>query len=340
MIFPVNEYLHQNLNTTFTNIFELITDLRNTRFTGYIVINYWQFEAIILLDSGQITQVFYNTQSNYETGIKAYELILEKTQEKDGTINVVRIDSELVYLLAGIPYSSKNAKKFVLNDESLVKVQGVLAANGYSAIISAENEEIQCNLYMYFYEGSLISLAGKVQNKFEITSISDIGKVIKLVKQNDFKADIRHIDLHDTVEVLNDFFLQATIKNWEEYYSNILQNLLELLKVDKKKYKNIEKIILEIRSALAEEYHFLDPFMDVITINGDDFSLNAFLSIYDFINGMDKLILKLNEEILLQKWKKIKEIDLKKVIQDAYFKYEDMVNSVTVEKRVLIEKFM
>ena len=340
MIYPVNEYLHQNLNTTFTNIFELIAELKNNRFTGYIAINYWQFEALILIDSGQITQSFYKTKSNYEAGLKAYELILEKTQEKDGTINVIRLDSDVVYLLAGIPYSKKNAKEFILTNDSLIKVQDLLSNNGYSALITAEYEELEYTICLFFYEGNLISLSGKKGTNLEMTGIKDLEKVLKILKTHSFKASIRHIDLQDTVEVLNDFSLQATVKEWAGYYNKMFGDLYRLLTADKKKFKNVPKMILEIRSKLADDYHFLDPFMDVISIKEGEITLNAYINFYDFVNGMDHLISLMIDDVLEQKWKKVKDIDLKKITHEAGELFEGLLNMIDNGKRELSEKYV
>ena len=61
MLYPIGEYIHQSLSTTFTDGLQLMQELKETRFTGYVSIHYWGFEALIILDSGQIIQVFYKS---------------------------------------------------------------------------------------------------------------------------------------------------------------------------------------------------------------------------------------------------------------------------------------
>ncbi len=338
MIYPVNEFIHQNLNTTFTNFTELVTDLKETRFTGYIMVNYWQFEALILMDSGQITQAFYQAPSGKDAGLDAYEVILDKAQEKDGTVNVAKIDSDLIYLLSGIPYSSKNERAFILNDESLIKVQDLLKENSYSAVISAMSSDKVYSVYLFFYEGNLISLSGKKGDSLEITGIGNLEKLLKLIKKQEFNAEIRHVDLQRTVEVLKDFSLQEKIEEWVKYYGALYQNLLKLLAADKKKYDGFAKMLLETRAGLADKYNFLDPFMENITLKDGEFSLNSYVNFYQFVNGMDHLFIDVTEKVLEGGWKKVKEEDIAAMFAETYEQFEDINKLISEDKRELLSK--
>ena len=54
MIFPKRDSVYQNLNTSFTNFGELLVDLKENSFTGVVQVSYWEYEGILLLDSGNI----------------------------------------------------------------------------------------------------------------------------------------------------------------------------------------------------------------------------------------------------------------------------------------------
>lgn len=338
MLYPIGEYIHQNLSTTFTDTVQLIQELKETRFTGYMTIHYWAFEAVIVFDSGQIIQVYYKGDKDTRAGLEAYGTILEKITERDGSINVVKTDSELTIILAAVPYAKENPQKFVLNQENLVKIQNLLEEKSYSAIVNALDEKKDIELTLYFYEGNLLSLAGKKGNEILARSLDDLGKIIKLLKNEGIPAHIYYLDMSQSVNVLEDFSLQATLDRWAQFYGDLFTLILNFAddKVGKGEGK---KLLQSVRLALADQYLFLDPFVDAVDFSEVPLKINEFVNIYEFINGMDLSALKILEKLREIKGKKFSTEELEKAITEIFNKYEDLMLQVPEGKRLYVKEF-
>lgn len=102
MLLPPGHAVHQDLNTSFTNFEELLLNLRENRFSGYIRLSFWEYEGILILDSGRMIQAYINDNQNLILGAQAAEKILNKAREKDGTIDVHRLPSEVSSTLASV----------------------------------------------------------------------------------------------------------------------------------------------------------------------------------------------------------------------------------------------
>jgi hypothetical protein len=336
VLYPIGEYIHQSLSTTFTDGLQLMQELKETRFTGYVSIHYWGFEALIILDSGQIIQVFYKSEKEESivSGLRAYEVILEKINEKDGDINVVKTDNEVTLLLAALPYAEEKPQTFVLNDENLVKIQNLLEEKGFSAIVNAKDENRSLEISLYFYEGNLLSIVGKKENSFFIKNLNDLGTLIKLLKSEPLPSTIYYVDMSKSVEVLEDFSLQSTIERWIVYYDDIFKMLREQL-VQYSDEDTFKKLLQSSRLELAEEFSFLDPFLEIVQFRNSPIELTEFINIYDFVNGMDSLIMK-----LLEKYKamNIKKLNINNVLYEVHKiseNYSDLLEQMPNQKRLL-----
>ncbi|GAB4180208.1 MAG: hypothetical protein Kow00108_16450 [Calditrichia bacterium] len=333
MLYPVGEYVHQNLSTTFTDVHQLLNELKETRFTGYMSVHYWGFEALIIVDAGQIIQAFIKTDKEIISGLEALEIIYEKILEKDGDINVVRIDNELTLMLSALPYAEEKNQKFLLNNDTLVKIQNLLEEKGFSAIIATRENQSGIDISLFFYEGQLLTIAGKQNNELFLMGLNDLGKLIKFIKTTPIESSIYYINIHKSVEVLEDFALQATFNRWKEYYEKLFHILFKSFEVQHVDVLNLKKIFQENRLQLADQYGFLDPFLEILEIKDGELQVNEFINIYDFINGMDELIYKSLQSIKESKIKKIDGNEIHFLIQKESENYLDLMEKIPVDRR-------
>ena len=87
---------HELLATHYTQTWPLIEDLKESRFSGYLKLEFWEYEGCIIFDTGNIIQAFHVENNNTISGIKALSGIYQKFKEKDGTISTFHIDSEFI----------------------------------------------------------------------------------------------------------------------------------------------------------------------------------------------------------------------------------------------------
>ena len=102
MLLPKGKTLHENLNTSFTNFDDLIGELKENRFSGYLTLSCWQFDGVLLFDTGKVSQAYATADGEYIYGPKCKQSIFEKSREKDGRISVHTINSETILVIISI----------------------------------------------------------------------------------------------------------------------------------------------------------------------------------------------------------------------------------------------
>lgn len=102
MLLPKGQVIHENLNTTFTQFDALRDDLKANQFTGYVRVTGWEYEGILLFDTGNVVSAFDETKEGRRGGPIAAERIAAKAREKDGAISVYRQSDQMTQVLAGL----------------------------------------------------------------------------------------------------------------------------------------------------------------------------------------------------------------------------------------------
>ncbi|MBC8183545.1 hypothetical protein H8E88_20825 [candidate division KSB1 bacterium] len=102
MIFPKGKAIHENLNTSFTNFEELLSDLKTNQITGYAHISFWDYEGVLFLDSGNIINAIEETENERNAGQEAIDNLSQKVKEKDGQISIYSLTPDLVLMLSGL----------------------------------------------------------------------------------------------------------------------------------------------------------------------------------------------------------------------------------------------
>jgi hypothetical protein len=87
---------HKLLATHYTQTWPLIEDLKESRFSGYLNLEFWEYEGCIIFDTGNIIQAFQLEKGRMKSGIPALSGIYHRFKEKDGTINTFHVDSEFI----------------------------------------------------------------------------------------------------------------------------------------------------------------------------------------------------------------------------------------------------
>jgi len=89
------------LATHYTRLKSLIHDLEESRFSGYLKLEFWEYEGYLIFDTGIVVQGYERDHEVLNSGVKALLNIEKKFQEKDGSISTYTVDSEFVPFLFG-----------------------------------------------------------------------------------------------------------------------------------------------------------------------------------------------------------------------------------------------
>ncbi|MEJ2543718.1 MAG: hypothetical protein P8Y99_06590 [Calditrichaceae bacterium] len=119
-LLPAGKSLHGMLATHYTKLKSLIHDLEESRFSGYLKLEFWEYEGYLIFDTGIVVQGYERDHEVLNSGVKALLNIEKKFQEKDGSISTYTVDSEFVPFLFGKFENTIVTELANINKEDLV----------------------------------------------------------------------------------------------------------------------------------------------------------------------------------------------------------------------------
>lgn len=258
MIFPKAQALYESLNTSFTNIGELLLNLQANSVTGYVQISFWEYEGILFLDNGSIINAIEETKGRRKTGQDAVSNVTAQAKTRDGSINVYGLSGEMVTMLSSVVESEVVHKDLSTDYTSLDKLITKLQDEGHTGYIEVvlKNERGSGIIFLQVGEPieSILSNGGEVVSGTEILSrivqtASTLGATF-----NVYKATLEEAFIEGT-EIMAGFDLPQLLEVWGEII-NTVEGVTDGLSgaghfLNTFKDTQIEK---------ADEYPFLNPF--------------------------------------------------------------------------------
>ncbi|MBN1408347.1 MAG: hypothetical protein JW956_11190 [Calditrichaceae bacterium] len=119
-LLPAGKSLHGMLATHYTKLKSLIHDLEESRFSGYLKLEFWEYEGYLIFDTGIVVQGYERDHEVLNSGVKALLNIEKKFQEKDGSISTYTVDSEFVPFLFGKFENTIVTELANINQEDLI----------------------------------------------------------------------------------------------------------------------------------------------------------------------------------------------------------------------------
>ena len=156
MIFPKQDTIYQNLNTSFTNFGELLVDLKENSFTGVVQVSFWEYDGILLLDSGNIVNAVEEINGKIISGQEAVTRVTSKAKEKDGSISVFAQKGEMITMLASVVKSEVVYGNLSTEFTSLDALISKLQAEEHTGFIEVSFEGNQQVGYIFLLTGRVI----------------------------------------------------------------------------------------------------------------------------------------------------------------------------------------
>ena len=267
MIFPKGKMMYENLNTSFTNFGELLLNLNATSFTGYVHVSFLEYEGVLLVDSGKVVNAFEEIGETRATGQKAVASILSHAKDRDGTISVYHLSTEMVTMLASMMKGEVVYKKLTTELTSLDKLIDKLKNEEHTGYIEITMNKEKGTGIIFLQSGdaieSIVSTNGEtisgpqVLNRMIETS-SATGATF-----NVYKADPKGI-FEDSVEIMAGFELPQLLAVWQD----------------------ILGAVERATHGLYDEGHFLDVFKDTLIERAADYPfLDPFAAEFEYKNG-------------------------------------------------------
>lgn len=99
---PRGRPIHENLSTSYVNLAALLAELQISEFTGYVSMNFWNYEGYVFLDNGQLINAYERAEALTKRGREAVDSILSRSQARGGAISFFHHPETVIRALAGI----------------------------------------------------------------------------------------------------------------------------------------------------------------------------------------------------------------------------------------------
>ncbi len=314
MLLPKGVAKHQNLSTSFTRFDQLLKDLAENRFSGYVKLNFWEYEGVLVLDTGRIIEGYSSEQGVYLTGENAVLRIFPKAREKDGSIEVYALSSEvalaLAYALQSLPYGDENA----LSNYSLAQVFDRLEREAITGYVDLEFSGNRGQGTVYFMEGIVV----------ESVIMSSTGKIVGGEQVYHKFLQISEL-VQPTVRVyrvMNPAFIvedEAFIIPWQHqkyvhFWGEFLQYVNHLMK-DRLKKNNFYDNFSELCREVSDHYPFLHPHSGSVHISPRGMEVDSVLHHPAFLQGMAIVLNKMLRQIPPRRFRKLSLEEVARQVQ-------------------------
>ncbi len=258
MLFPKQDAVYQNLNTSFTNFGELLVDLKENSFTGCVQVSFWEYDGILLLDNGNIINAVEEINGKLVSGQGAVKLVSTKAKEKDGAISVYSLKGDMVTMLASVVKSDVLFENLSTEFTSLEALISKLQAEEHTGYIKVNFQGGQ-------QEGLIFILAGKVIESLltnrgeEISGTNVLPRIIEFASSTGatfsvYKAAIEEA-LSESEVIMVSFDLPQLLEVWGAVIGAV-ETVSDGMLGDGVFLNTFKDTLV----AKADEYPFLDPF--------------------------------------------------------------------------------
>jgi hypothetical protein len=259
LILPKGEAIYEDLNTSFTDFGELLLDLRSNAHTGYVQIGYWQYSAILFMDSGTVVNAVEETEDGKKTtGRRAVMNILEKTKQKDGTVSVYTLRPDLVTAIAGVVKSTVVYGDLTTEFTDLEKLIGKLRDEAHTGFIEVEMDNGKGNGVILLRAGDPIQTI--LSTDGHVTSGNGaLPRIVQAAASAGATFNVHRTATHEALresdEIMAGFDLPDLLSLWGKVVSKAEEAVSSELGKDV--FLDAFKDTLVGK---ADKYPFLDPF--------------------------------------------------------------------------------
>lgn len=242
MFLPQFKICHQNLHTSYLNLANLISFLKNDLFTGYIQTKVSEKEFLVFLDHGQILNSFEIVDNKYK--FLPLEEILN-TIKGEGTVNVYYLPEETALFWANLATAEILYPNLSTDFTDLIKLMHKLKkeeVTGWTEITSSQGEKS----FVYFQNGTIIGTCSSWRKWVFEESEKYLPEITERASEaifNVYKLRLDKTPANVTLEEITNFF-QEYLATLEKFLGKKEFSLLW-------RQKGIEKVV---------KYPFLDPF--------------------------------------------------------------------------------
>ena len=231
-LLPAGKSLHGMLATHYTRLKSLIRDLEESRFSGYLKVEFWEYEGYLIFDTGIVVQGYERDDMQLNSGIKALFNIEKKFQERDGSISTYVVDSEFVPFLFGKFENTIVTELANINKEDLIAFIDDARSSlelGFMDIVYGQNR-MWASLYLM--NGKVVAVASKNsegKERFEKGKAELYDKVIQMAGTIENKVSLKKCGALKSYEENQNFHQIFDLVDLSDFALSLMKRLMSFM---------------------------------------------------------------------------------------------------------------
>jgi hypothetical protein len=258
VILPRGHAAYENLSTSFTKFSELLEELKANSFTGYVEVNFWEYDGVVFMDSGTIMTAVEETQGGRITGQRAVSSILSQAEEKNGSVSVYGLSAEMVTLLIGSLNSEVVHKNLNTEFSNLEQLMINLRDEGLTGTIEVAVRGGKGNAIVFMRSGeiveSVLSASGEV-----VSGTRVLPHILDMARNLGATFSVYRASLEDafseTAQMMVGLELSQVLEVWQDVVGTI-----ESVVDDRLGEGSFLRLFKDALIEKADDYPFVDPF--------------------------------------------------------------------------------
>ncbi len=319
MLLPKGQAVFEQLNTSFAQLDAMLSELKNDRFTGYVEIIAWDYDGILLLDTGNLVNAVEESKGQRRVGPAAASAIATKAREKDGTINVYRLSEETTELLAGALKSELVFKDLSSDFTSLEKLIAKLGGEKHTGHVEIRAPQGEQNATIFLREGQVVeSLI--VSNGSVVSGDHAYEQVLKSAAQGTALFSVYRADLARALasgdEMVGSITLHETLSLW--------QDLLLRFESAADRLTKPGVFLIALKREFVEHakrFPFLDPFAGEFDYRSGEIHLAGQAPVPQLNHGLSECLAQSLRRLIAENRNRITWQNLRPTIDEIRTKY-------------------
>jgi hypothetical protein len=261
VVFPRQQPVLENLNIYYLNVRKLLEHFQGEIGSGGVFFKSHTAEGVIFFDQNELLSGFLKDKDIEISGNEAIERLLEAGGDYNFSVNIYEIGPEEVYYWASIPTAEqiyKDLSTEFTDLEGLIKKMGSEKLTGYIDVSIGDGREMGL---VFLINGKIMGGSYSWSNGSPSPSKKNQDLLIHKSKELGGSFNVCRIPLKnsgsDREPDLAKAENQATAIEFLEELLGIFENVVRL---NRKKRTDFQKLLKQKLVEHADQYAFLDPF--------------------------------------------------------------------------------
>ncbi len=258
MIYPTEEVIYENMNTSFTNFGELLSDLSANNFTGSVKVSFWEYEGNLFIDNGNVVNAVEVIDGERATGKDAVNRLKERAKEKGGSISVYTLTEEMVTVLSSVVQSELLYKDLTTEFTSIDGLINKLRNEDQTGYMEVSIGGGSRKAYIYFLSGEIINCLLKTGGE-EISGVNMLHRIMDASSSQGAVFNVYRAAIEESFAEGEEIRISDQFPQILEVWGDII-GAVESVMDDNLEEGHFLNTLKEVMIDHADEYPFLDPF--------------------------------------------------------------------------------